>query len=130
MPRLVSSKQLPTQLRTTLTITGSFAAGFTAAYDQNRIRCPGPVEILNIALVNQARGTNASFQDYACTNPDALTTDVKTPFEPGTDGVTFKLNLRANELIDFAMFVVMSDPTGANPPVTLFCDPQVGNDPD
>jgi hypothetical protein len=62
--------------------------------------------------------------DYLTTAPGAIS--ITLPPENATSAL-----LRINDLIDkqLVFFSIVLQSTNQNPPITLFCDPQVGNDP-
>jgi hypothetical protein len=116
-----------------LTISGNLTAGLSFSYNQSLVNCSGGVGQLTVQLVNQTPYPNPEdvyIQDYICTDPDSFGTVVRTPFDPGTVEITFDLNLAPHLLIEFGVFVAVTDPADPRNTTYLFCDPQVGNDPD
>lgn len=139
-----------TAMSTTLTISGSFTAGFTYAYTSDSFICKDASDTLQISLVNNTaeRGNWVAIRDYACSTLGALTpstTFTPAPAPPpgtpstssgapfGTNGatvVTFSMSsLPARLLVDLALFVLVVSHDGSKSQ-TILCDPQVGNDPD
>ncbi len=115
-----------------LTISGNLTAGLSFSYNQSLVNCAGGVGQLTVQLVNQTPypTQDVYLHDYICTNPEAFSTVVRTPFDPGTAAITFDLNLGPHLLIEFGVFVAVTDPVDPRNTIYLFCDPQVGNDPD
>jgi hypothetical protein len=134
MPRIVSKAKSaestqPSPISITLTISGSSLSSLSYAYSEQMINYPESSGQLTVNLVNNT-SFNAYIQDYVCTDPTVFTPNLTPPFAASTQSVTFTMTLIANQLVYFGIFVSVSD--NNKPPNTqiIYCDPQVGNDPD
>ncbi len=137
MPRIasptLSNLSTGTPYEILLTIYGSFQNGFGFEYSKNRITCKDKSDSLSIALYNgTSDGSAVEIHNFASTAIGVLKPNPPTPlpFPDNTQSVNFGLtNLQDNQLVDFAMFVVVTS-KDATKTHTLLCDPQIGNDPD
>jgi hypothetical protein len=129
MPRLTAPNQADKTHTIVLRISGTDGA-YTFSYDKDHTRVVSCTDSLTIVLVNATTDKPQApiyFQNFASTSVVAMGSPLPS-FGPGVTSVTFNLALTANQLVEFAMFVVVA-PEGSAP-TTLYCDPQIGNDPD
>jgi hypothetical protein len=113
-----------------LTVSGS-SGNYSYSYDVPHIisqETTGEVQV-NLISTSLPSGYSAYIREYACTDVNALVpkSPASAPFAVGTQSAIFSLTLATNQLISFAIFVEITD-TSRNT-TTVFCDPQIGNDP-
>jgi hypothetical protein len=128
MPRLIAPNVVGSTHTLTLTISGS-AGAYSFAYNQTHTRVVDGNDSLTISLSNATTDRPQAaiyLQNFASTSVSAM--GPPPTFGPGVTSVTFSLDLPPNLLVDFAMFVAVT-PAGG-PTTILYCDPQIGNDPD
>lgn len=117
-------------LTVNLTVTGS-SGSYSYSYDVPHIISQETTGELQVNLISTGlpSGYSAYIREYACTDVNALVpkSPSEAPFPATTQTAIFSLALATNQLISFAIFVEITD-TARNT-TTVFCDPQIGNDP-
>lgn len=118
----VSSSSLPISVQ--LTITGNFE-DLNWAFNKQHIITNALDQKLSISLIDQVSDASAIIGNYVCTTPQAIT-NYNTS---NGDLFTFTANLLRNQMVHLGLIIHVTE-HGTGLEKVLFCDPQIGNDPD